>query len=191
MIPVEFSYFRTIFGKSGQGSCLSGLPGKCRELLSYLSVHFFEDKGQQFVTTPLHPVCIPAGRTVIWEFDQKMDQANVHEQFSNSSTNALCNVLKYLSLNNIIRNIYLTYYAGEIEIADKSMYNNNDAFLSDHLLIARINSGNRSSRDWFFNDPIPEKFLTADLKPDHDPSGLTGGQFGRSSSPPILRMVDC
>ncbi|MDD5507331.1 MAG: hypothetical protein PHD25_03265 [Bacteroidales bacterium] len=193
MIPVKFSYFRIIFGKSGQGRCLSGLPSKCRELLSYLSIHFFADKELQFATAALQPAFIPAGRTIIWEFDRNKDQANDHEHFSNTATNTLFNVLKCLSLNNIIKNIYFTYYAGEVEIADKNDDNSNTTHVLNHLLSTSGDScGHHSSRDWFFCDPIPEKIHAASLHPDSSkPTSFEVEQRGRLFKPSILhKRVD-
>lgn len=186
MIPLEFSYFRTIFGKSGPGSCLSGLPGKCRELLSYLSIHFFGDKDLQIVNAPLQPAFIPAGKTIIWEFNQNKDQALDQSNLSNSSSNTLLNLLKLLSVNNIVKNIYLTYYAGEVEIADENIDNTKDTCVSDHLLKASNDSSDRSARDCFFGDPVPEKKHAATLQADYYTASYSVDQRGKLFSSSIM-----
>jgi hypothetical protein len=164
MIPVEFSYFRTIFGKTGQGSYLSCLPGKYRELLSYLSVHFFMDKEEQVVFNRFQPVFIPAGNTIIWELKREMVQEYGNDYLSNSLTNTLFKLFKSLSINTIAKNVFLTYYAGEVEIADEDQTNGNVTLPSNHVLIAGAGSKDSSTYDWSFDDPVQGKVLAVDLE---------------------------
>jgi len=157
MSPVEFSYLKTIFGKSGQaGSGFARLPLKCRELLSYLSVHFFMDKEEELQTDRIQPVFIPAGNTVLWEFQEELNQDSTEEYDMGTSINNSYRSYKKLSINRIKRNIFLSYYAGEIEIEDKEiMADRDDSYLLSHLLMTRMDLITESPGAWLYTDKIP------------------------------------
>lgn len=187
MIPVEFSYFRTIFGKSGQGSYLSSLPGKCRELLSYLSIHFFMDKEEQCVARRLHPVFIPVGNTVIWELKSELNEENFNEQLSNGSTNTLFKTFNLLSINNIIKNIYLTYYAGEVEIGEEDPTNSFIVLQPGHSLMICTDSNFSSPHGWSYYDLVPEKTLDCSLKQNNEV--LSGVVFHRKVAKTLRKRI--
>ena len=157
MIPVEFSYLRTIFGKSGQGSSFTGLPGKCRELLSYLSVHFFMEKDEQLVMNRFQPVFIPAGNTVMWEFEAELTKDLSENQYQEFSTQTSYKSSKILSISRIKRNIFLTYYAGDIEIEDSEAEANKiDSYQLSHFLMVGMDSLGATDDNWIYTDLVPD-----------------------------------
>ncbi|MBP6978055.1 MAG: hypothetical protein PHD61_10010 [Bacteroidales bacterium] len=135
MIPVEVSYLRTIFGKAGQGSLFSNIPLKCRELLSYVSMHFFMDKCDVIPIYAGRQNVIPAGNTIIWEIQHALptDLSELHQE--NISINNLNKIYNKLSIRKIIRSLYLTYHAGEVEIDDQVTSDSHRNWCNDHFLL--------------------------------------------------------
>ena len=124
MIPVEFSYLKMIFGKTGQGSYFSRLPLKCRELLSYLSVHFFMDKEEQMIPYGIRPAIISAGNSVEWIFKCDPEAAISSIEEFDISTNTLFKLSNLLKIKSIVKYFYFTISAGEVEIKDPDRITN-------------------------------------------------------------------
>ena len=138
MIPVEFSYLRVIFGKTGQGSYFTRLPMKCRELLSYLSVHFFMDKEEQLIPYGIRPAIITAGNMVEWNFKGGPEATISSTEEFDVSINTSFKLSNLLKIKNIVRYFYFTISAGEVEIKDPDSITNvfNTDPLNHRLMIA-------------------------------------------------------
>ncbi|HNS17511.1 MAG TPA: hypothetical protein PKH94_00310 [Bacteroidales bacterium] len=154
MIPIEVSYLRTIFSKSGQGRYFAKLPANCRELLAYLSIHFFMDRLTDVIITTRRPALISAGNTISW--DLRNDPAvDINPDLSEDiSINTLNNLYSKLSVSKIIRNIFLSYYAGEIEISEQGPAGpSGEANQFNHLQLSDAPTLDLTRDCWLYDGP--------------------------------------
>ncbi len=157
MIPVEVSYLRTIFGNSGQGSRLAKLPSKFREMLSYLSVHFFMDRSDEIALCPVRRDVIPVGKTVMWNYLRAPMKDNGSFDKNFISINTSIKRGNKLSISKIIRNLYLSYYAGEVEINDQEPLADSRQAGSDEHRVQEIScTPGESAGPFFFFRSTPD-----------------------------------